>query len=321
MEKILEGEMDVAEITDDDHREKIEMALKAWDELCTDYQNADFSTEMTYQMNADIGGTCDVIAWNSHSYYIIDWKFGQGITVAAAGNAQLMFYAMVAEFNVPDMKGKNLTVAVIQPIPSRDSHETLDTWEVPDSVFDLFKQSFAAALKATGLHAGAHCQFCPAAATCPEKSGEARSALMYDPLLVEKLAESLDLALLLEPWIREVKKVAHDQLELGTSIEGFKLVAKKAMRHWHDDSEDKNGMRNMLIKHGKRKIKVVDIITETLCSPAQAEKVFKKAGVDFDPVNAYIEKTSSGTTLAREDDKREGILSADALRAALDRLG
>jgi hypothetical protein len=168
------------------------------------------------------------------------------------------------------------------------------------------------AVNSEGLHSGAHCRWCPAAATCPEKTGEARAALLATPEDIILLSENLDRALNLESWIADVKKFAHEQLELGAVVEGFKLVNKRASRKWGADAEAN------LRKY--RKLKISEVVETKLLSPAKMEKVFKAKKLDFARMDAYITKTSTGTTLARAEDPRDGVMSASALKAALGRI-
>lgn len=313
MEAILEDELNFWDIDDPDNKERCEMALDAWDELCKQYQIKDYETEVEYSINSNIGGTTDVIAWSDDRTFIVDWKFGQGVPVAAEGSAQMMFYAMCAEHK-GKLKG-DLTVVVIQPINSRDDHQTLKIWDVPPDVFELFKKQYTKSLTASGLNAGVHCQFCPAASTCPEKSGEARAALMMLPDDLKALAANMELVKSVEDWAKAVKTTAHEQLELGNRVAGFKLVEKRASRKW---SGDEDAMLAMLKKN--RKLKVGEIMPTKLLSVPQMEKLFKQKGVDFGKVDTYITKTSTGTTVAAYSDPRQAVLSPDALKAALGRL-
>jgi len=135
------------------------------------------------------------------------------------------------------------------------------------------------------------------------------------PALIPHLAENLARANELEGWIKEVKKVGHEQLELGNEIEGYKLVSKRATRHWVDDE----GTLLANLKK-QRKLKVAEILPSKLLSVAQMEKLFKQKGLDTETLTPYINKTSTGTTIAETDDPREAVLSPEALKAALVRI-
>lgn len=319
MERLLNATIDEWEVTDPEQVELLNMALAAWDELCKRYKVVDYWTEQTYELNPETGGTADVVAVTADNRLIIvDWKFGQGIAVPAVGNVQGLFYAMVSEGKILTGATEELTLAIIQPIPTRDDNETLKIWDVPSDVYEAFKQTYIAAQKATGLNAGAHCRWCPAAATCPEKTGEALKALTMDPAKLDTLGQSLNLADDVIAWGKQVKEIAHAQMELGNPVAGWKLVQKRATRKWTDDGAAEEIVRRIYVK--TRKLKVGEITEASFLSAPKLEKVFKKKGIDFDGLSAYICKTSSGSTLAREDDPREGIMSANALKHALGRL-
>jgi hypothetical protein len=299
-----------------DHIEMLEMALNAWDELCRQYGIEDYLTEQTFELTPEIGDTADVTAWNVTQLLTVDWKFGQGVEVDAEGNAQGLFYPMCGEYDRPDVfHQKQKVVAIIQPMPSRSEHQTLKAWDVPEDLFEAFKQTYHRALQSKGFNGGDHCKFCPAAAMCPEKTGEAHRAMLIEPDKIENLKEALDLAFKLEDWIRQVKSFGHDQLDLGTQCEGYKLVAKRATRKWTDPDEVEKLVR------ANRKVTVTEMMQpHVLKSPAQMEKLFKSKKLDFAPVDEYITQVSSGNTLVKESDKREGVVSATALAAALKRL-
>ena len=325
MEQMLEGQLDfdrwtVGGALEDDQVERLNMALDAWDDLCKGYHVIDFATEQTFEINPETGGTCDVIAWSKDRLVIVDWKFGQGIPVEAEGNMQALFYAMAAE------AGNNtftydpsvpLTVVIIQPMPSR-SEPTLKVWDVPADVYEVFKRTYITAQGAVGLHTGDHCRWCPAASICPEKTGEAVLAKTLDPTELGIVSSNLELAMSLESWITEVKSTAHLQLENGAEVTGFKLVAKRVTRKWIDPNVAETFVRDAHVK--RRLLRVRDITELTFLSAPKLEKLFKAKSLDFDQLSAYIDSSSSGTTLAREDDPREGIMSGQALKAALGRL-
>jgi hypothetical protein len=203
-------------------------------------------------------------------------------------------------------------------MPSREGMPTLKIWDVPRDVYETFKRTYVAAQKANGLNAGSHCRWCRASATCPERNGAALKALTMDPDKLVTLAASLELADEVIAWAKQVKDTAHTQMELGNSIVGWKLVAKRGVRKWRAPADAEAAVRKIFVK--SRRLRVGDI-TETLFMTApKLEKVFKVKGLDFSTISAHITKTSSGTTLARESDVREEIVSANALKHALSRL-
>ena len=116
------------------------------------------------------------------------------------------------------------------------------------------------------------------------------------------LEVALALATELEPWVKNVKSFAHEMLEKGAEIEGWKLVQKRATRGWIDPEATTDKLK------ASRKFKMDDYSDIKLKSPPQLEKVCKAKGVDFnDTFGEMVVSRSSGTTLAPESDKREAV--------------
>lgn len=336
MEMILEGEVDSPAdllakdvggvVIDEDHVERLNMALSAWDAFCVENNIIDYAQEQTFELTEDIGGTTDVKAWSEDMVFIVDWKFGQGVEVDAEDSAQGMFYGLCVEHNEPELfEGRGMAVVIIQPIPSRHDHQTTKTWRVPPDVYSAFKRDLFAAIEYEGepqYNMGSGCKFCPGASICPAKTGAADVALRIGTEVGEALSFSLDLALQLEDWIKNVKKTAHEQMEAGNALAGFKLVPKRAMRSWNDPEAIEKKLRQMAKNsRGGKGIKVSDVLTEPkLLSVAQVEQVFKRKKLDMSKISDYIVSLSSGTTLARDSDSRPAVLSTDALRKALGRI-
>ncbi len=167
-------------------------------------------------------------------------------------------------------------------------------------------------------HAGSHCKYCPAAPTCPKKTGAARAALRLNPEDASLVNANLAMVDELEKWCKEVKKLAHQQMELGIQLIDWKLVAKRGTRKWTEEEVVQKKIRN-------NKKLTVDETHEPrkLLSPAKLEKVLVKKGFDKDYFEAYYANISSGTTIAPRDDKRPEVLkvaSPEALKALSDSL-
>jgi hypothetical protein len=139
------------------------------------------------------------------------------------------------------------------------------------------------------------------------KTGLALKATRVNELTVDKLAEYLPLAEEVVAWSKEVQKLAYEQLELGTKIKGYKLVNKRASRVWNDLEAVENKVRKA------KKIKIAQGFDMKLKSPAQLQKVCKELGIDFKQYEKLISAVSSGTTLAKESDKRPAALPVAGL--------
>lgn len=115
----------------------------------------------------------------------------------------------------------------------------------------------------------------------------------------DELAALLDKLEVIEPLIAAVRDLAHDRLEKGRQIPGWKLVAKRATRKWKDEQA---AWQTIVAKRPDASRFQVT----TVMSPAQAEKA---GGKDFyrDVLAPLVEAVSSGTTLAPTDDPRAEI--------------
>lgn len=307
------------EITEELVRDKLNPALEAFDELCVHYNVEEFEPEVECSYAEDIGGYSDVVVRGEiedRVYIIIlDWKFGDGVLVSPEESPQAMFYGMAAraESAAKDLfeGATHFVAAIIQPT---DRADTLSTWEAPIEVLDQFEKQHTLAVKAAKgddpeLGAGPHCKFCPAQPFCPEKTGAALRALQMDAEDLEQLTDSMELVGELKDWISAVEKAAFRQLEVGAEVPGWKLVAKRAMAKWKDEES--------VVKKLRRHVGgIKNMYKKSLLTPAQMRKLLKAHDKDLD-IDDLIVKTSSGNTLAREDDKRPAVLSSEALGKAL----
>ena len=284
---------------------------------------------------ADVGGTIDLFALSADTVYIIDWKFGH-VLVEPEENDQGLFYVMSAmEHHLTShlFEGRDrIVIGIGQPAAAEQGSEILRTWETDKEriarfydqhmdAIDLSDKLIACttieeALELSPPCTGKHCKYCPAMAICPAKTGLARRAKTLSPASNEAhiLGEALQMVTELEEWCRQVRASAHEQVELGLHIEGFKLVQKRATRQWTDPQEVLKMVRNA------RLLKLEEATDIKLKSVAQLEKVCKQKNIDFSKYAAYSQSVSSGTTLVSADDKRPAVPALNALADALAQL-
>ena len=259
---------------------------------------------------------------------IIDYKYGAGVAVDAVyedgtPNTQLIYYAlgMAARY---DFNFTEVELVVIQPRAWHQSGETIRTHRLTidelEAWIPVFKKGVKRAQKpGAEIKAGKWCRWCPAAVICPKLKDEALKDAQIafsatqgvksvrEPKMIrpEELGVMLDAADRLETWISQLRDHALYLLRAGSSIPGFKLVEKRAQRKWADENITfAEAMRDF----GQRAMKPAELL-----SPAQLEKALK-ADTDFKTakgkamVDIWISqrtvKESSGTTMAREDDRR-----------------
>jgi hypothetical protein len=261
-------------------------------------------------------GSTDLLGRIGRRAFILDWKFGSGVAVEADDNPQLMFYAAAA-MRTPEVQWvfdecDEIECIIVQP-PS------VKRWVTTTKRIKAFEQELAMAVKISQmpdapLNAGDHCRWCAAKPTCPKMTGMADRALhaQLDSLDVAQISEYLKKADMLEQWITDVRGLAHQVLDAGKPVPGFKLVAKRAIRQWADDDQALVAMMNEGISED-------ELITSKVVSPAQAEKVLKKHGKQL-PANQVV-AVSSGSTLVEESDPRPAVLQiGQQLTAALSKL-
>tara|TARA_R110002020_G_scaffold363217_2_gene575500 strand:- start:503 stop:1672 length:1170 start_codon:yes stop_codon:yes gene_type:complete len=318
------------ELTKELYNEKIIPAMAAVEAIFNQYNVEDYTCEEAVQLADDLGGTADMLARGSITLdgmkcnvaLCVDFKFGDGIVVSAENNEQGLFYSTCASvtpetqdlFDDIDL----LVVGIIQP--TSHAGEDYSLWEVePGSMDDMEERAFAARDKAESddpgePNPGSWCAFCPNAPVCPAKTGELAALKRVDLALIESFP-TFDQIKSMKDTIKAMEAFAHEQLEEGVDIPGYKLVAKRAQRVYTDQAavEEK-------IKHSK-KIKKDDAYTYKVKTPAQLEKVCKEKGVDYKKVfGEFVASVSSGTTLASENDKRDAIVPGNALKQLVDRL-
>lgn len=311
------------ELTQDLLDDKLIPAFEATEAVLDTYNIHKIQCEPFVQLIPDkAGGSIDMLcaSEDGKTVVVIDYKFGY-VTVPAVDNKQMLFYALSAMTDevTADFfdRIEKLVCVIIQP---NGNGEVADVWEVPefDQVIDELEVSVDNAIAISespqaNAHTktGDHCKYCPASATCPAKTGAAISALRLNPAKVEDLASALALIPQIESWIADVNKQAHEQLEIGVQIEGYKLVQKRASRVWAGDAEE-------VFK--SRKFKKSELYETKPISPAKFEKLCKQKGVDFKKYAEYITSISSGTTIAPDGDKRPSVVPTKALKALADRL-
>jgi len=305
------------ELTQELLDEKVYPALKALDEI-------DPNKEMEYATETKVGfgdflpgvfGSTDLLGRIGKRAFILDWKFGSGVPVPADDNPQLMFYAAAA-MRTPEVQWvfdecDEIECIIVQP-PS------VKRWVTTTKRIKAFEQELATAVKIAQmpdapLKTGDHCRWCAAKPTCPKMTGAVDRALhsQLDILNVEQISQYLAKADLLEQWIADTRALAHQILEAGKPVPGYKLVAKRAIRQWADEAYTADILGDLLDKD--------ELFTSKIISPAQAEKLLKKKGYPLQ--DNLVVAVSSGSTLVEESDPRPAVLQIGAqLMSALNKL-
>ena len=308
----------------DDEREtlrwKFFRALEIWRMIQSDTTVKQIHIEKRLHLGPVPGafGTVDVlIEHHDNAVTVLDWKFGDGVMVSA-NSPQLHFYAAAAMTD-PETKhlfNGNTSVRLIIVQPSdRDPDNVLRTARTTttDLVFFMSRLKWAVdnGHDDSLLNAGDHCKFCPVKPVCPKLKQLATQALQYDDphnLTPEEIGEALAMTDKLEAWIKSIRDYAHERLEHGREVTGYKLVPRRAQRKWLNETEVNAWLHDNTSAYS-------ECFTEPkLKSVAQVEKLVKDL-----PKELY-EKKSSGTTIARADDPRPEATSTKMIEHAAARL-
>ena len=261
-------------------------------------------------------GSCDVLGRLGDTAYVIDWKFGEGIAVAAEENEQLMYYAAAA-MRTPEVAwvfdgATSIECIIIQPPVIR--RWTTTPKRIGQFARELKKAVKVASLPDAKLNPGDHCRFCPAKPTCPAMTGAVDRALKVklDAIDDEMLGKYAANAVLLQGWIDDLNALVQTKIEKGYKIPGWKMVAKKGRRQWANESEVVHWL------DGKG-LEAREIYSTEIRSPAQMEKVLKKRKLALP--DEHVVSVSSGDTLAPESDPRPAVLQiGQQLTAALSKI-
>ena len=264
----------------------------------------------------DVFGSTDLIGRIGDKAVVLDWKFGDGVVVEAEENPQLLFYAAAAmetEATKWAFAGaQEVECVIIQP-------PMIKRWTTTPERVQMFKYQLRDAVKAAQkpdakLQHGDHCRFCAAKPICPRMTGAVDRALktQLDNLDTDTIGRYMKNADLLEQWITDLRALAHQILDKGVAVPGYKLVAKRASRKWIDEKQAAEALHSAGLGR-------TELYKEELISPAQAEKVLKKRKMELP--DDLVVAISSGNTVALEDDPRPAIVQiGQQLTAALSKL-
>ena len=305
-------------LTDELINEKVYPALRALDEIDPN-KEMEYATETRVGFGdflPDVFGSTDLLGRIGRRAFILDWKFGSGVAVDAEENDQLMFYAAAA-MRTPEVQWvfddcDEIECIIVQP-PS------VKRWVTTTQRIKEFETDLKAAVKIAAkpdapLFAGEHCRWCAAKPTCPMMTGAVERALhaQIDILNVAQIADYLKKADTLEQWIADLRGLAHQVLEVGKPIPGYKLVAKRATRQWVDEKEANHWLDGKGLEPNQ-------IYEKKIISPAAAEKLLKKNKIALS--QDLVVAVSSGSTMVEDSDPRPAVLQiGQQLTAALSKL-
>lgn len=299
-----------------EHTQEMLDAVQVYVDYCDPIiDSADkYGIEARLKLSDELFGTSDCYALLGRTLYVIDYKHGQGVTVAAEENPQALTYAGLVladpSTNIEPDDVDSIILTIVQPRgmgPAVDSWGT-DVRRVQDHMAEVAQAMEQAKSENPSIEIGDHCRFCSAKMICPamEKAQSAVAEWNASDLEPDKIADLLTAASAVEQRIKDIYQYAQHRLEQGEQVPGWKLVAKRASRKWVDEGKVHRWAR----KHGKLKT----MYKKTLLSPAQTAKVMSD---EYESLTHLVDSVSTGMTVAPEADKREAVESPFAGLAAL----
>jgi len=248
-------------------------------------------------------GSTDLMGRLGDRAIVLDWKFGSGVAVSAENNYQGMYYAAAAMRTLGCdwvfRDAKEIEIIIVQP-------PHVKRWVTTFDRIKEFERELVLAVKKSAdadapLNMGSHCRWCAAKPTCPQMTGAVDRVVKNQMQNIDaaNLSRYLEQADLVEQWVSDVRALAFDLLEKDTPVPGYKLVAKRGTRQWVDENKVESELKSFIES---------DLMyTKKIISPAQAEKILKKAKLEL-PEGLAV-SVSSGSTLARDSDPRPAIVN------------
>ena len=270
-------------------------------------------------------GTSDHVCCTDDKLTITDLKYGIGVKVDAINNTQLQIYALgvLNDFGyLYDFK--TVEMRICQP---RLQH--FSTWEISIEQLLQFgeyvKQRAIAAWQpdAPRTVSKKGCLWCKVKATCPEKARELEEMCSdidweneeddvikrieddrflekfknIDELNMEQLEKIYNKIKPIKSYLAEIEKKVFDFLQKGGKMQSIKLVAGRNTRRWIDVNETVKFLSSNGFDED-------EYAPRELVSPAQAEKLCKKAKIPLSDLSGLIANREGKPTIATIDDNR-----------------
>lgn len=256
-------------------------------------------------------GTSDTMIIANGVMDIIDFKYGKGVRVEAAGNKQLRLYALGALERYDLLYDiRTVRIHIVQPRLDNESCEEMSAEALYKWAEGYLRPLAAQAYNGEGeFIPGEHCRFCRAAATC-----KARATAMLDVIGDEPAPALLtndEIAVLLPRldeithWVKQIKDYALAEALAGGEIPGHKLVEGRSNRVIVNDADAIDILTGEGFLHSQ--------ITKMRGLSELEDLVGKKRLGDL--IGHLIAKPTGKPVLVVETDRREAINTAASAAA------
>lgn len=264
-------------------------------------------------------GTGDCIIVSDNALEIIDFKYGKGVRVEAAGNPQMKLYALGAylEYNTLfDIDSIRMTI--FQPrLSGVQSSDEITVKELLEWAEKYVKPRAKLAYKGEGEFAPSEevCKFCRAKAQCKARADknlklfdEAPDVLLLTP---EDAGKILEQAGDIQSWLADLESLVSSTLLAGQPVEGWKMVEGRSNRRFADELKVVDAMK--AAGYDESLLYERKLITLT-----QMEKDFGKKAI-AETLGELIVKPQGKPTLAPAKDKRPEFRPEEQLLAEFDK--
>ena len=270
-----------------------------------------------YVKDGFVTGDCIIVSDNVLE--IIDFKYGKGVRVEAAGNPQMKLYALGAylEYNTLfDIDSVRMTI--FQPrLSGVQSSDEITVKELLEWAEKYVKPRAKLAYKGEGEFAPSEevCKFCRAKAQCKARADknlklfdEAPDVLLLTP---EDAGKILEQAGDIQSWLADLESLVSSTLLAGQPVEGWKMVEGRSNRRFADELKVVDAMK--AAGYDESLLYERKLITLT-----QMEKDFGKKAV-AETLGELIVKPQGKPTLAPAKDKRPEFRPEEQLLAEFDK--
>lgn len=264
-------------------------------------------------------GTGDCIIVSDNALEIIDFKYGKGVRVEAAGNPQMKLYALGAylEYNTLfDIDSVRMTI--FQPrLSGVQSSDEITVKELLEWAEKYVKPRAKLAYKGEGEFAPSEevCKFCRAKAQCKARADknlklfdEAPDILLLTP---EDAGKILEQAGDIQSWLADLESLVSSTLLAGQPVEGWKMVEGRSNRRFADELKVVAAMKSAGYDESL-------LYERKLITLTQMEKDFGKKAV-AETLGELIVKPQGKPTLAPAKDKRPEFRPEEQLLAEFDK--
>lgn len=259
----------------------------------------------------DAFGTGDCVIVTDGLAHIIDFKYGLGVLVSAAGedgtgNTQLKCYALgcVDAFDfLYDIE--EIKLSIYQPRRENVDTFTLTKEELLSWADSVLVPTAKEAMSGAGeFSAGDHCRFCRAKATCRARAEYSMELAKYDfedpaELDTDEIADILPKIDSLVSWAQDVKDYALEQALAGTKYHGFKVVEGRSVRKYTDEAAAAEAVQKAGFDPYEKKLRGITSMTRELGSRRFNEIL-----------GGLVYKPSGKPVLVPESDKRPEMNTA-----------